>query len=293
MFNQKPGILERINTKPFEGALFFLVLSLLAVLGLNILSRAGSLQSDLVMIWPAFLVITYLVRYILLPGCRKKIWLGMHFLTFLTCGVLLNWSSIYHCARWSEGFAEGLLILLTALLLAYHTEVFAALWSQYLEKLYPWGNRYDTFAGRRKIAAMAATDAGRLALACAMLGTLALCWMYIYFDFDFFAYSYILVLLTVLIYSFLLAGVSRRLRAGIAHDLTNLDDNLEATFERVLRSGFNAQEAVEPFRINTAMQEWLAASGRISVSWENLLTLVAAVLLILAAPYILYLVGLL
>lgn len=293
MFNQKPGFFERINTKPFEGALYFLVLSLLAVVGLSILSRAGSLQPELAMIWPAFLVITYLVRYVLLPNCRTTIWFGMHFLTFLTLGVVLNWSSIYHCTHWSEGFAKGLLLLLTALLLAYNTEVFSALWAQYLEKPCPWGSRYDTFAGRRKIASMAAADAGRQALTCALLGTLALCWMYIYFDFDFFAYSYILVVVTVLIYSLLLARVSRRLKAGIAHDLTNLDDNLEATFERVLRSGFNAQEAVEPFRVNTAMQEWLAASGRIVLPWENLLTLIVAVLLILAAPYVFYVVGLL
>lgn len=291
MFNQKLSIFDRIDTKPFEGALYFLVLSLLTVLGLSILSGAGSLVPDLVMIWPAFLAVTYLIRYILFPGCRKKIWFGMLFLTQLTVGALLNWSSIYHCARWSEGFAEGLLLFLTALLLSYNAETLIALWSQYFDKLCPWGNRYDTFAGRRKIAAMAAADAGRLALACAMLGTLGLCLMRIYFKFDFFAYSYVLVLLTVLFYCFLLAGVTRRLKTEITHDLAKLDDNLEATYERVLRLGFNSQEAVEPFKINTAMQEWLAASGRVMVPWENLLTLIAALLLILAVPYVIYIAG--
>ncbi|HBG42941.1 MAG TPA: hypothetical protein DF292_10045 [Firmicutes bacterium] len=291
MFNQKPNVFERINTKPFEGALYFLVLSALTLLGLSIKSRAGSLVTSLVMIWPAFLTITYLIRYILFPGCRKKIWFGMLFLTSLTVGALLSWSSIYHCAYWLEGFAKGLLVFLTALLLAYNMEVLIALRSQYFDKPYPWGNRYDTFAGRRNIAAMAAADAGRLALACAMLGTLGLCWMSIYFEFDFFAYSYVLVLLTVLLYCFLLAGVTRRLKTGIAHDLTSLNDNLEATYERVLRSGFGSQEAVEPFRINTAMQEWLAASGRVAVPWEHLLTLIVALLLILAAPYVIYIVG--
>lgn len=291
MFSQKPNIFERINTKPFEGALYFLVLTLLAVLGLRTQLKAGVLQPELAMIWPAFLVTTYLIRYVLLPGYRKKVWFGMLFLTNLTIGALLNWSAIFHCDHWLTGFAEGLLILLTALLLAYNAEVLVSLWLQYLDRLYPWGNRYDTFAGRRKIIAMVAADAGRMSLACAILGTLGLRWMYIYFEFDLFAYSYVLVLLTVLIYSILLAGVSRRLKSGIAHDLTNLDDSLEATYERALRSGFNVHEAVEPLQINIAMQERLVASARLIVPWENLLTLIAALLLVLAAPYIFYLVG--
>ena len=133
---------------------------------------------------------------------------------------------------------------------------------------------------------MFAADAIRVDVSGMRYLALGLRWI-IYFEFDLFAYSYVLVLLTVLIYGILLAGVSRRLKSGITHDLTNLDDSLKLPMNERSAPALMFMRRLSLYRSTLLCRNGWLLPARLIVPWENLLTLIAALLLVLAAPYIL------
>lgn len=286
MFRQSRPLFERIDGQPLAGFIYFLLLGALAVVGASGWPVKGVRPASLPLPWLALIASVYVIRYWLLPHSRSRAWFAAWFVIGLGSGIVLRWHRLSHSATWADFMCQVLLILLSAWVMGCASEALFGVWHQLLGRSCPWGHRFDTFAGRRAISEQALVEAGRLALAVALLGMVGLYALSFSYSFDFFAYSYMLGIVVVLVHVFTTGGVARRLRQGVVPELVRLEDSLEGVYERMQRQGTPIAELGEQFRLNLAMQEWLRGSGRIGASWESYLLLLSATVAVLAEPYV-------
>lgn len=290
MFRQRRPLLERIDSSPPAGLICFFALTALLWLGSVGRWPAGISAKAVRWEWFAFVWVTYVVRYFLLRG-RQRGWFTGILALGLLIGGLNGWRAVARAGEWSEAVRVALMIVVPALVAACGGEAVAAVWHHLLVRPCPYGFRFDTFSGRRSIADSAVAESGKLALSLGLYGTTGLLSLSRNYVFDAFAYSYVLAAAVVMAYVFTVGGTAGRLWKGVTTELSRLEDTLEASYERFLRPGAQANDFSAQFRLNIAMQEWLKASGRIPMRWESFLLLLAALFSVLLPPYVVCIVS--